>query len=173
MPIKVIVSTVNFFNELEKVQLLYFWITAQGKNQFLSQVLLHNFVIKDYSKRKKKKEKKRKKKRNKKEKKRKKQEKNSVIFSTVILVIICLNFFFFFQFYIPTRFWGNITQNAWLLLELYIFFFSFTCLVTTSCNIGNRKVEPYTRTHSFRVLSQGTTEYHSISNKAYKDIQLW
>lgn len=97
MPIKVIVSTVNFFNELEKVQLLYFWITAQGKNQFLSQVLLHNFVIKDYSKRKKKKEKKRKKKRNKKEKKRKKQEKNSVIFSTVILVIICLNFFFFFS----------------------------------------------------------------------------
>lgn len=54
MPIKVIVSTVNFFNELEKVQLLYFWITAQGKNQFLSQVLLHNFVIKTIAKEKKK-----------------------------------------------------------------------------------------------------------------------
>lgn len=47
----------------------------------------------------------------KKKKQKKTQQKNSVIFSTVILVIICLNFFFF-QFYIPTRLWGSITQNA-------------------------------------------------------------
>lgn len=49
-------STVNFFNELEKVlHIIFIGITDQDKykqKQFLSQVLLHNFVRKIIAKKK-------------------------------------------------------------------------------------------------------------------------